>query len=568
MTLNNRFLITSYDDPYIKGILISDRDYEQALKNFISENNLPPYSFPELFDALKGDLDVHLDKSGERFSYDPSDPHIEDLVKSVKVADKNNELFFQKNYRTELSRTLIDKIKEVGSFMLNDFSAGREPLELPLARFAEKAVKEKHYEDIANEIKDAVLRDAENGIDIPFLTSATTVFRPMSGETVFGKGNVSYTDHKSPKEQLSDLIANGFVPFPLDAGERLVSYNRDDAYVKKGWEVYLNKKEAEELGYFKYPLHEASLDESPFGGSASVLVEGKPLMGDIHPVYVTVEDGGEEVIYKGYRHFPEGVSFDPKEILDSVFDQLPRTSMRDVVDEKMGLKDLLRAELAYLSNEEWYKNSELTTLPDEVQLAYVAKRLQRSERGKELTHKAYEQEAELMASPTPCWTMEHLDGTNAYTLISVDKNKPEWKDTLKRKIFDEMDFGRTVMDQETAFALLEYNSEKAYISKSWTPITEDAYYEALEVLPTTVHRENGASVFSMSEATYGNIRACYAEVDGEYYTANRNTAKTSVAEMVDEIREQVVASTLQKNADARKENKEKAQSKPKRERPQ
>ena len=87
---------------------------------------------------------------------------------------------------------------------------------------------------------------------------------------------------------------------------------------------------------------------------------------------------------------------------------------------------------------------------------------------------------------------------------------------------------------DEALARIAVAEQSAFI-KPWKEISEDAWMDALEVLPPQKWQTvDGVELFRMSEYTTGSITAHYARSNGRYFTANRRISddyKTLSAEV-------------------------------------
>lgn len=127
--------------------------------------------------------------------------------------------------------------------------------------------------------------------------------------------------------------------------------------------------------------------------------------------------------------------------------------------------------------------------------------------------------------------LENMEAINAVDFIRNDvaifSKKP------KQHFIDK---GYIVMPYDDGMELLSKNEDEKFISKSWIEITDDQWYEALEVLPPMKWSNvSGFEFFFCSEALTSNIHACYCSVDDKYFTATKRTT-TSYKSMIDELR--------------------------------
>ena len=93
-----------------------------------------------------------------------------------------------------------------------------------------------------------------------------------------------------------------------------------------------------------------------------------------------------------------------------------------------------------------------------------------------------------------------------------------------------------IMLLDSALPLME-EAQKAKYCSDWQEITEDDWYDALEVLPPEKWETvRGVNLFRISEYLTGNITAHYAKLRGKYFTRNCSTSET-----YEELAEQVAA---------------------------
>ena len=84
--------------------------------------------------------------------------------------------------------------------------------------------------------------------------------------------------------------------------------------------------------------------------------------------------------------------------------------------------------------------------------------------------------------------------------------------------------GLVCLSFDEAMGRMSKAEESAYI-KPWTEISEEAWTEALEVLPPQKWQTvDGVELFRMSEYTTGNRTTHYARIDGRCFCANRRTS--------------------------------------------
>jgi hypothetical protein len=93
-----------------------------------------------------------------------------------------------------------------------------------------------------------------------------------------------------------------------------------------------------------------------------------------------------------------------------------------------------------------------------------------------------------------------------------------------------------IMPLEDAMPLME-EAQKAKYCSDWQEITEDEWYENLEVLPPEKWETvRGVNIFRMCEYLTGNITAHFAKLHGKFFTRNCATSET-----YEELSEQVAA---------------------------
>jgi hypothetical protein len=91
-----------------------------------------------------------------------------------------------------------------------------------------------------------------------------------------------------------------------------------------------------------------------------------------------------------------------------------------------------------------------------------------------------------------------------------------------------------IMPLEDAIPLME-DAQKAKYCSDWKEITEDEWYENLEVLPPEKWETvRGVNIFRMCEYLTGNITAHFAKLNGKFFTRNCSTRET-----YEELAEQV-----------------------------
>jgi hypothetical protein len=93
-----------------------------------------------------------------------------------------------------------------------------------------------------------------------------------------------------------------------------------------------------------------------------------------------------------------------------------------------------------------------------------------------------------------------------------------------------------IMPLEEAMPLM-VEAHKAKYCSDWKEITEDEWYENLEVLPPEKWETvRGVNIFRMSEYLTGNITAHFAKLNGKFFTRNCSTRET-----YEDLAEQVAA---------------------------
>jgi hypothetical protein len=93
-----------------------------------------------------------------------------------------------------------------------------------------------------------------------------------------------------------------------------------------------------------------------------------------------------------------------------------------------------------------------------------------------------------------------------------------------------------IMPLEEAMPLME-EAQRAKYCSDWQEITEEEWYENLEVLPPEKWETvSGVNIFRLREYCIGNITAHFAKLDGKFFTRNCLTSET-----YEELAEQVAA---------------------------
>jgi hypothetical protein len=83
-----------------------------------------------------------------------------------------------------------------------------------------------------------------------------------------------------------------------------------------------------------------------------------------------------------------------------------------------------------------------------------------------------------------------------------------------------------IMPLEEAMPLMEEAQKGKYYS-DWKGITEEEWYENLEVLPPEKWETvRGVNIFRMCEYLTGNITAHFAKLNGKFFTRNCSTSET------------------------------------------
>jgi hypothetical protein len=93
-----------------------------------------------------------------------------------------------------------------------------------------------------------------------------------------------------------------------------------------------------------------------------------------------------------------------------------------------------------------------------------------------------------------------------------------------------------IMPLEEAVPLME-DAQRAKYCGDWQEITEEEWYESLEVLPPEKWETvRGVNIFRMCEYLTGDITAHFAKLRGKFFTRNCSTSET-----YEELAEQVAA---------------------------
>jgi len=110
-------------------------------------------------------------------------------------------------------------------------------------------------------------------------------------------------------------------------------------------------------------------------------------------------------------------------------------------------------------------------------------------------------------------------------------------DALIAELNDKREEGSPVfqiMPLEEAMSLMEEAYNAKYCS-DWKEITEEEWYENLEVLPPEKWETvRGVNIFRMCEYLTGNITAHFAKLNGKFFSRNCSTRET-----YEELAEQV-----------------------------
>jgi len=95
--------------------------------------------------------------------------------------------------------------------------------------------------------------------------------------------------------------------------------------------------------------------------------------------------------------------------------------------------------------------------------------------------------------------------------------------------------GYEIMSLDRASDLITEEQHKTYC-KGWTRISEEAWYEALEVLPPEKWQTiGGVEMFRLMEYTTGAITAHYARI-GEYYYCCNESIFTDYEKLVAQVK--------------------------------
>jgi hypothetical protein len=93
-----------------------------------------------------------------------------------------------------------------------------------------------------------------------------------------------------------------------------------------------------------------------------------------------------------------------------------------------------------------------------------------------------------------------------------------------------------IMPLEEAMPLME-EAQRAKYCSDWQEITEEEWYENLEVLPPEKWETvRGVNIFRLREYCIGNITAHFAKLNGKFFSRNCSTRET-----YEELAEQVAA---------------------------
>jgi hypothetical protein len=93
-----------------------------------------------------------------------------------------------------------------------------------------------------------------------------------------------------------------------------------------------------------------------------------------------------------------------------------------------------------------------------------------------------------------------------------------------------------IMPFDEALPIMEEAKKSKYCG-DWREITEEAWWEALEVLPPEKWQTvRGVEIFRMCEYLSGNITAHYAKLRGKFFSRNCSTS-----ENYEDLAEQVAA---------------------------
>lgn len=112
-------------------------------------------------------------------------------------------------------------------------------------------------------------------------------------------------------------------------------------------------------------------------------------------------------------------------------------------------------------------------------------------------------------------------------------------DALLADLNDEREAGSPayqIMPLEDAMPLME-EAQKAKYCSDWKEISEEEWYENLEVLPPEKWETvRGVNIFRMCEYLTGNITVHFAKLNGKFFSRNCSTRET-----YEELAEQVAA---------------------------
>lgn len=106
------------------------------------------------------------------------------------------------------------------------------------------------------------------------------------------------------------------------------------------------------------------------------------------------------------------------------------------------------------------------------------------------------------------------------TIASLNDDKTSY---YTKEDYSGEDFKEMVMPFKEALEYIELALECKYNTQSWSEISEDAYYEALEVLPPKNWVNfKGGSIFASIEHNEGYYTNHYVKYNGKFYNAIRS----------------------------------------------
>jgi len=127
------------------------------------------------------------------------------------------------------------------------------------------------------------------------------------------------------------------------------------------------------------------------------------------------------------------------------------------------------------------------------------------------------------SKPFQGWTQSYIkeDGLVAYTNKTFKEYNKEKGGVMK------------VITNTELNSLLK--THKKNMITDWVEVTENRYWEMLEVLPP-VYR---GVAFFVSEATYDTIHSCFIKYNGKFYESLRcikNTEKTLIKSLINQLK--------------------------------